>query len=154
MLDLQCGRLMRRSDQNHASKSSVFHRLKMRPRDFFQTPLHTRLLLVIFPSLSCLRPMSKRTFTYIVDDTHAHVDSKSPFGFSSNKFAAHRNIDHIQVCSTSSTPHRDLWVCFSLWYTNPKNSADGSTHGFWNCILYRYGSPLLLLDLPQTSETI
>jgi hypothetical protein len=41
--------------------------------------------------------MSKRTFSYVVDDSNAHVDSKSPFGFSSNKFAAHRNIDHIQM---------------------------------------------------------
>jgi len=42
--------------------------------------------------------MSKRSFVYVSDDDDPHVDVKSRFGFSANKFAATRDIDHIQVC--------------------------------------------------------
>lgn len=43
--------------------------------------------------------MSQRKFSYVVDDGNAHVDSKLLFGFTPNKFAAHRDIEHIQVRS-------------------------------------------------------
>ena len=43
--------------------------------------------------------MSKRQFIFISEEDNSHVDSKSSFGFSNNKFAAHRDIDHIQVRS-------------------------------------------------------
>lgn len=41
--------------------------------------------------------MAKRSHIYVVDDDNPHVDVKSSFRFSTNKFAATRDIDHIQV---------------------------------------------------------
>lgn len=64
--------------------------------------------LVLLPSNLFSIAMAKRSHIYVVEDDNPHADVKSPFRFSSNKFAATRDIDHIQVRMVNHLPS----LCF------------------------------------------